>query len=91
MEDNQPTRKPFSSANEMENSKQNKEELIHTVSPRSLDPFCMVSYYIKWAKTSWKHKPSFSIILFVLLSLSQSKLGVTVFFKIFMDVRTIFA
>ena len=24
-----------------------------TVCPRSLCPFCIVSYYIKWDKTSW--------------------------------------
>ena len=26
-----------------------------TVSPRSLDPSCIVRYYIKWAKTSWTY------------------------------------
>ena len=26
--------------------------LLHTVCPRSLDPFHILSYYIKWAKTS---------------------------------------
>ena len=30
----------------------------HTVYPRSLDQFYMVSYYIKWVKTSW----TFSIL-----------------------------
>ena len=25
----------------------------YTICPRSTDPFCMVSYYIKWVTTSW--------------------------------------
>ena len=29
---------------------------IVTVCPRSLDPVKIVTYFIKWAKTSWKKK-----------------------------------
>ena len=34
-----------------------KKNLIvnYTVSPRSSDPFYVVSYYIKWVTTSWTH------------------------------------
>ena len=27
---------------------------VHTVCPRSSDPFYTVTYYIKWVTTSWK-------------------------------------
>ena len=28
---------------------------VHTICPRSSDPFYIVSYYIKWVITSWTH------------------------------------
>ena len=27
--------------------------MVHTVCPRSSDPFCIVNYYMKWVTTSW--------------------------------------
>ena len=30
-----------------------------TICPRSLDPFNIVSYYVKWAKTSWTYSVHF--------------------------------
>ena len=34
---------------------------LTTICPRSSRPFYIISYYIKWVTTSWKHgkKPSF--------------------------------
>ena len=35
-----------------------KKELTNsltTVGPGIIDPFCIVSYYIKWVPTSWTH------------------------------------
>ena len=32
--------------------------LIHTVCPRSSDPFYIVSYYIIWVTTSWTYSSS---------------------------------
>jgi len=29
--------------------------IYHTICPRSNDPFFIVTYYIKWATTSWTH------------------------------------
>ena len=29
--------------------------LNSTICPRSSDPFCIVTYYIKWVTTSWTH------------------------------------
>ena len=31
------------------------QNIKHTVCPRSLDPFYILSYYIKWVTTSWTH------------------------------------
>ena len=28
---------------------------VYTVCPRSSNPFCVVTYYIKWVTTSWTH------------------------------------
>ena len=34
----------------------------NTVCPRSNDPFCIVTYYIKWVTTSWTYSTSSSIV-----------------------------
>ena len=31
-----------------------KTPVYNTVCPKSSDPFCIVTYYIKWVTTSWK-------------------------------------
>ena len=30
--------------------------IMHTICPRSIDPFYIVTNYIKWVKTSWTDK-----------------------------------
>ena len=32
-----------------------REKKVFTVYPRSSDPFCVITYYIKWVTTSWTH------------------------------------
>ena len=34
-------------------SKLSNRRSLHTVCPRSSDPFYIVTYYIKWVTTSW--------------------------------------
>ena len=40
-----------------------------TICPISLDPFYIVSFYIKWGKTSWSYSmsPTFKIVMILLL------------------------
>ena len=43
---------------------------LYTVCPRSLDPNCIVTYYINLAKTSWTHSTAEMILLgFILVEL----------------------
>ena len=36
-----------------------KTPVYNTVCPKSSDPFCIVTYYIKWVTTSWTDGISF--------------------------------
>ena len=41
-----------------------------TVCPKSFDQFCVVSYFIKWVKTSWTYSSSFNNFIIMIWWLS---------------------
>ena len=45
-------------------NQQRKVFYSYTVFPGSSDPFCIVTYYIKWVTTSWTHSTVLFLIMF---------------------------